>query len=131
MENITITGTDNSTNLLFKGLVGSAGEGKPAIWRFAPDGAAPIQAAEIIEVSGRFNGPKTVRRMLVKITIPLTQTDTSTGKTSVTDRIPVEVTLPVLQGANPAVAEMVADRLKKILSSPVVVSQLASGYAQV
>lgn len=131
MENIVITGTDNTTQLTFLAVTGSGGEGKPAVWRLPAAAGAPIAAAELLEVSARFNGTKTVRRVTVSLLIPLTETNSATGKTTVTDRIPVELTLPVLQGANPAVAEMVANRISKIASNAVIVSQLASGYARV
>lgn len=85
MANVTVKKWDLATDNLLTAVAPASGDGGTARWR-AEGGASAPAFMPTIEVSTRFNGPKTARRVDLGIVYPYAVTDAATGLTRVVDR---------------------------------------------
>lgn len=76
MGNITIKKADGTTDVTFTMIAPSAGDDNPALYRSLTTGGAPARQ-DSLEVYGKWNGAKTVRRVNQKFVRNFNVTDPS------------------------------------------------------
>lgn len=105
MANITIKKADGTTDIVYTALSGAGGDGSPAVWRASTSVNAAMRPT--YQVTTRWNGPKTARRVTAQFNYP--EVVTVGGVETVANRLPIEITGPVPLGmSDAAIAEAVA-----------------------
>lgn len=129
MANVTIKKWDLATDQVLTAVAPASGEGGTARWRAEGTATAPA-FMPTVEVSTRFNGPKTARRIDLSIVFPYAVTDVNTGLTRVVDRCVFKngsLVVPL------AVPQTVANEFNALvfgfISSPMWREIVKSGYA--
>lgn len=128
MANITVKKADAVTDIVYTALTPSAGDDTPAQWR--SDTAATINAGKpVASLVSKWNGAKSVRRSDFHFVYPQVTTNSTTGLTSVVNRIPIHVTAQVPQDVpDTVVAEAVAQAIN-LFSSALVRDSVKAGYS--
>lgn len=128
MANITVKKADGTTDIVYTALTPSAGDETPATWR--SETAASINSGKpVASLTTKWNGAKNVRRADFHFVYPQTATDSTTGLTSVVNRIPLHVTASIPQEVpDTIVAEAVAQAIN-LLASVLVRDSVKSGYS--
>nr|UUW21308.1 MAG: hypothetical protein [Sanya fiers-like virus 19] len=127
LANIVVKKNDGTTDVTYTGVVPSAGDKSPAIWRNNGVGAAAAFRPELTLTSAP-NGTKTARRVAYRYVYPSTAVG-SDGKTNVVDRFILEGTALVPMGmADVDVNEGVAQSCN-LLASSLIKSSIQSGFA--
>lgn len=126
LANITVKKNDGTTDITYAGVVPSAGDRSPAIWR-SPLGAAPAFKAEL-RVRTLPNAANTVRRLEAEYAYPITATATD-GKVSVVDKPKMTIVISSPQAVDQAeIDEFVSQGLN--LAASVLFKDMAKqGYA--
>lgn len=126
IANITVKKNDGTTDIVYAGVVPSAGDRSPAIWR-SPVGAAPAFKPEL-RVRTTPNASNTVRRLEGEYAYPITAAATD-GKITVVDKPKMTLTVSCPQGvAQTELDEFVSQGLN-LFSSTLVKSMAKEGYA--
>lgn len=84
LANITVKKNDGTTDVVYTGVIASAGDKTPAVWRSNSVGAASAFRPEL-RLSSESNASKTVRRLTETYSYPVTVTG-SDGKVAVAHR---------------------------------------------
>lgn len=127
LADITVKKNDGTTDIVYTGVVPSAGDKSPAIWRSNSVGTAQAHKPELL-VSGQFNGPRTARRLTIKYFYPSLVTG-SDGRTSVSDRAIADVTVTLPQGMADTDINEFGSQFVNLLASSLGRSMVKSGYA--
>lgn len=88
ISNVIVKKNDGTTDVTYTAVVPSAGDSSPAMWRNQSVGTA-VAHQPTVQMTSRFNGPKTARRIEVTANYPTLVTGTD-GKISVADRVVVQ-----------------------------------------
>jgi hypothetical protein len=127
LANITVKKNDGTTDVVYTGVVPSAGDKSPAVWRSNSVGAAMAFRPEF-RLTSQSNANRTLRRVEGTYTYPTTATD-SAGKTVVADRGFINFSAGVPQSMPDAdVNEFVSQGLN-LLVSTLVKDSVKTGYA--
>jgi len=96
LADIVVKKADGSTDVTFTGVVPSAGDKTPAVWRSNSAGGAIGQRPEL-RLQSSSNGDGSARKMVANFSFPSLFTDTSTGRVSVDKRLnfTLSVAVPV------------------------------------
>lgn len=128
LADIVIKKADGTTNITFTGVVPSAGDKTPAVWRSNSIGAALAFRPEFRLLTGP-SGSGNARRFQASMSYPSLATDTTTSRTSVVQRGNFTLTGVVPADMPDAdVAEYVAQGMN-LLASALIVTSIKSGYA--
>jgi hypothetical protein len=124
---------DTATTIVYSALVGSAGDGIPAIWR-CDDAAAgwsvkPIAVRPTFTILTKWNGPKTARQLKYTFSYPSPITDSTTGTVSFVDKVYAEGLLTLPQGMPVADIGEANAQLFNLLDTASVLAMANSGYA--
>lgn len=123
---ITVKKNDAVTDIVYAGVVPSAGDRSPAIWR-SPVGAAPAFKPEL-RVRTLPNSAGTVRRLEGEFAYPITAVATD-GKVSVVDKPKMSIVISCPQAvAQTEIDEFVSQGLA-LMSSSLFKDMAKSGYA--
>jgi len=123
---ITVKKNDGTTDVIYTGVVPSAGDKSPAKWR-SPIGSAPAFKPELTVVAAP-NGNGQVRRLVAEFSYPVTSTATD-GKVSVTDKPKMRLEIPLPQGMDQAVLDEYVSQGLNLFASIHFRDQAKSGYA--
>lgn len=129
IANITVKKNDGTTDVVYTGLVPSAGDKSPAIWRANSLGTAPALRPEFM-VTSQPNGPKTARRVNTKFSFPSLVTG-SDGRKSVADRVVMELSVVLPQGMDEGDVNEAVSQGVNLLNSTLVRDSLKIGYAPI
>lgn len=128
LADIIVKKNDGTTNITYTGVVPSAGDKTPAIWRSNSVGAALAQRPEL-RMQTSLAGSGGSRRFQVNFSFPSLFTDSSTSRTSVAQRGNFTLTGVVPSEMPDAdVNEYIAQGMN-LLASPLIVSSLKAAYA--
>lgn len=126
IASITVKKNDGVTDIVYAGVVPSAGDRSPAIWR-SPNGSAPAFKAEL-RARSLPNAANTVRRLEGDYSYPITAT-ASDGKVSVIDKPKMSIIVSCPQGvAQVELDEFVSQGLN-LFSSVLFKGMAKEGYA--
>lgn len=128
MADITVKKNDGTTDIVYNNMAPSSGDSVAAVWR--AEASATVAAFKpTLEMRTRYNGPRDARRAEISFTYPITQTDSSSGITSVIGKVPVTFSLVAPLGASDSViAEAVAQSVN-LLKSTLIQAALKAGFA--
>jgi len=128
LADITVKMADGTTNITYTGIVPSAGDKTPAVWRSNSVGGSIGQRPEL-RVQSSSNGDNSARRMVVSYSYPSLFTDSSTGRVAVDKRLnwTLSASIPVeMKDADLAEA---AEQGMNLLASTLVTDSFKSGYS--
>lgn len=127
MANITVKKNDGTTDIVWTQKVASAGEKSAAIWRSDTVAAAAANRPSMTAVS-QPNGPRTARRVTVKISYPSLVTGTD-GKVSITDTAILSVEAVVPLGMADTDVNEWASQSANLIASALMKDTFKSGFA--
>lgn len=127
MANITVKKNDGTTDVTFTAVVPSAGDKSPAIWRNNGVGNAPAHRPEY-SMASSYNGPKTARKVSIKLMYPITATGAD-GKVNVVDRAWYMGELIVPQTMSDADINELVSQSANLGASTLVKDSLKAGYS--
>jgi len=128
LANIVVKKADGTTDVTYTGIVPSAGDKTPAVWRQNSYGGSIGQRPEL-RMQTSSNGDASSRRVVINFTYPSLFTDTTTSRVQIDKRlnftltgaVPVEMTDTDL---NEAIAQGF-----NLLASTLIKQSASSGYA--
>lgn len=124
---IVVKKADGTTNVTYTAVASSAGEKSPAIWRNKTVGTAAGHQPTL-QLSSRFNGTKTARRMDASGTYPSLVTG-SDGKTAIADRVVLNLTGVIPMGMPSADVNEAVAQILNGFASTLFVGSVQSGFA--
>jgi len=125
---ITVKKADGTTDIIWTVLAGSGGDSSPAIWR-SNTAVGTLGQRPTLQVSTKWNGPKTARRVEISGNFPSVYTNSATGQTEVRGYVPIAASFTV--PANIAAADLneASAQLCNLIASAMVKSAVSTGYA--
>lgn len=130
---LTVKKADAATNIVYSGLVGASGDGVPAVWRCDDVAAgwsvAPAAVRPVLTVLTKWNGPKTARQLKFTFSYPSPFTDTTTGLTTMVDKLYAEGIITIPQAMPVAQIGEGNAQLFNLLDHASVLAMANSGYA--
>lgn len=126
ITNITVKKNDGTTDVIYTGVVASAGDRSPARWR-SPQGAAPAFKPELSVITAP-NAKSTVRRLVAEFAYPVTAT-ASDGKISVVDKPKMRLDIPIPQGMSQTDIDEYISQGLNLFNSVHFRDQVKTGYA--
>jgi hypothetical protein len=128
LADIVVKKADGTTNITFTGVVPSAGDKTPAVWRSNSVGSAIGQRPEFRMVTSP-NGDNTARRFQANFSFPSLFTDTSTSRVNVAQRLNFTLTGVVPVDMPDADINEAVSQGCNLVASALVVSCIKAGYA--
>jgi len=125
-QNITVKKNDGTTDVIYTGVVPSAGDKSPAKWR-SPIGSAPAFKPELSVVTSP-NGNGQVRRLIAEFSYPVTAI-AADGKISVVDKPKMRLDIPVPQGMDQSVIDEYVSQGLNLFGSAHFREQAKAAYA--
>lgn len=128
MANITVKKNDGSTDIVYAALNPSGGDASQALWR-APSSIGSVNAKPEFVMSATWNGPKTARKPVAKLTFPYAFQDPVTGRITSTDKaiINIDAVIPVGM-LDTDIAEAVS-QATNLFASTLIKDCLKAGFA--
>jgi len=128
MADITVKKNDGVTNITYTAKVPAGGDGTAAIWRSESVGTAPAHFPEL-----RFSA-RDVRKGLARaprttFVYPMTSTNSTTGVTSVVDKIRIGSDWDIPKNVTQAAIDEAVSQYANLLAAALTVSCLKAGYA--
>lgn len=128
LADITVKKADGSTDIVYTGIVPSAGDKTPAVFRSNSAGGAIGQRPEL-RIQSTSNGDGSQRRITASYSYPALFTDANTGRISVDKRMNFSLTASVpVEMPDAALAEAVEQGFN-LVSSTLVKASVKQGYA--
>lgn len=128
LANITVKKKDGTTDITYTGVVPSAGDKTPAIFRSNTVGASIGQRPEL-RITSQYNGDKTARRATIEFSYPSLYTETTTGRVLVARRLNFSLTASIpVDMPDSDVNEAVYQGFN-LLAAALIKDSVASGYA--
>lgn len=126
IADITVKKADGTTNIIYKALVGSAGDGKPAVWRADSVSTIPLNCPTFT-LQSRSNSAGTTRILQFNFRMPIISI--VNGQPVVVGHQTGNGTFPILQDQDwSQVQEGIAQQLN-LLASAAIKAALVEGYA--
>lgn len=128
MANITVKKSDGTTDVVYTGVCPSSGDAVAAVWRSETGGTCAALKPTLTSVT-KINGAKTARQVEVNFAFPWGVTDSTTGVTSVKNKVPMKFFAAVpMEIPDAVIAEAVAQGLN-LLGSALIREVVKSGYS--
>lgn len=128
MATIPVLMADDATSVDYTALQGSSGDGVAAVWRNETVGTAAGHRP-IVSMTSRWNGPRTARRVDASFAYPQIATDSTTGLTSVVNKVPVTLSAVIPANVPDAVVNEAIAQAINLFDSPLFVASFKTGYA--
>jgi hypothetical protein len=128
MADIIVKKNDGATNITYSALNPSGGDASQALWR-APSTIGAVTAKPEFVMSSTWNGPKTARKPVAKLTYPYAFQDPTTGKITSTDKaiINLDAVIPVGM-LDTDIAEAVSQAVN-LFASQLIKDSVKAGFA--
>jgi len=127
---ITVKKGDETTNIVWTLVSASGGDASPALWR-SETAAGTKGQRPLLQMSSRWNGPKTARRVDFTCTFPSVYTDVSTGLTNIRDTSVFTGSIVLPYGMLDADLKEAAHQIPNLLASTLIKTCLEVGFAPV
>lgn len=125
---ITVKKADGTTDIVWTSLVGSGGDTAPAIWR-SNTAVGTLGQRPTFQISSKWNGPKTARRIDIVGSYPSVYTNSSTGQTEVRGTIPFTGSFAVPTNIAATDLNEAAAQLCNLIASAMAKSAVTTGFA--
>lgn len=127
LANITVKKNDGTTDIVWTGVVPSAGDKTPAVWKSQTVGTADAHRPEL-KLSSRDNGPGSARRLDGTLSYPTTAVGTD-GKINVVDKFILNISVVKPKGMPDADVNEAVSQGMNLLVSTLVKDCFKQGYA--
>lgn len=129
MANIVVKKADNTTDITYVAKVPSSGDNSAAVWK-ADASAQPYAGQKpTIQVTTRWNGPKTARRLQFFGTYVATATNTTTGVAEALGQVVLEGSVVMPQSIPQADIDEGVSQLLNLVGSTTMKTAAKEGYA--
>lgn len=131
MAAITVKKADGTTDIVFDAVSGSGGDTSPARWRQDTGATAglPVGLRSVMNVTSKFNGPKTARQVSFELVFPYAVLSNDTGLYSARDRVVFTGVCTLPTGIPSSSLNEAAAQIPNLIASTLIKSALAVGYA--
>lgn len=129
MAAITVKANNGTTDVVFTNLSPAGADGSPAVWRV--EDAAKLPSERIrFEVSSKWNGPRTARKVSTFLDYPILQATPVAGVSNVTGKVQFrEGGAVVPQNAGDTVLLEASALHGNLMASALIRSVFTTGYA--
>lgn len=128
IANITVKKNDGTTDITYTGVVPSAGDKSPALWRSLTVGSAASHQPSL-SMTSRNNGTASARRVDLHGQYPTLVTSPSDGKISVSDRVVMDISVVVPLSMATADVNEAVSQLCNLVATTLVKDSLKIGFA--
>lgn len=128
IANVTVKKNDNTTDIIFTAVVPSSGDGTPAVWRSQSVGSAASHQPEI-RLGSKTGGNGTKRVLRATYVYPQIATNTTTGVTSVIDRVVASVDWQIPLGMTATDVNEAVSQFAHLLATTLMKDSVKSGFA--
>lgn len=129
MANITVKKNDGTTDIIYVAKVPSSGDNSAAVWK-ADSSAQPYAGQKPqLQVTARWNGPKTARRLSFLGTYVSTVINSTTGVAEVLGQVVLEGSIVMPQSIPQADIDEGVSQLLNLIGSATVKTAAKEGYA--
>lgn len=128
LANITVKKNDGTTDIVYTGVVPSSGDSVAAVWKSKTVGSAPAHQPELRLVA-RDSGDKKKRVMRLTFLYPSTQTDSTTGRTTVVNKGFAQLDVTFDTDMPTADTDEFVSQLTNLVDSSLIISCLKDGYS--
>lgn len=128
MADVTVKKFDGTTDIVYTALTPSAGDATPAAWRSNSVSVAAGFRPQM-QISSKFNGQKTARRVDYIFVYPETAVDSTTGITSVINRVIGSGSFSLPENTPDTVKQEAVLQSINLLKSALISGSIISGYA--
>lgn len=126
---ITIKKNDGTTDATYVGKTPSGGDVNPAQWRYDTHPAPYAGLKPELRMAGKWNGPKTARRMTLDYVYRAYVTDSTTGVSSILGSIPFTISAPIPVGIPQADIDEAVSQCANLFGSTLVKNAFKEGFA--
>ncbi len=127
IADIVVKKADNSTNITWSGVAGSAGD-SPALWRSNSANSGTVGQKPTLELKARSSSKGAVRWIDFKVTYPAVYTETNTSLTKVLSTMILSGSVSVPQGISSTDMSEFAAQATALLHDSMVTGSITSGY---
>ncbi len=127
IASITVKKADGTTNIVWSAINGAAAN-SPAFWR-SDTAIGTLGQRPTLQLSGKWNGAGTVRRLDGKITFPSVYTDTNSSLTKIRSTMDMTFSVAVPQDVNSTDLAEFAAQATNLLVDTMIRGSINSGYA--
>lgn len=127
MANITVKKADGTTDVVYTGITGAAGDNSPAIFRNDTVGTTLAERPTLL-VNSRNNGTRTGRRVDVNFSWPIVMTDSGGNKT-INGRMTGSCSVLVPQNQDVAVIKEQTYQFGNLLASLLIKESFNQGFS--
>ena len=127
LADITVKKYDGTTDVVYSGIVASAGDKTPAVWRNNAVGSAPAHSP-MFRIESVSNGTNNVRRVVATGVYPETAV-ASDGRVTVVNRLSMRCEFSVPQSMDQDLINEGAYQIANLIASAMAKQSVASGYA--
>jgi hypothetical protein len=129
MAAITVKAANGTTDVVFTNLNPAGGDGVPAVWRVEDAAKTPSERIRF-EVSSKWNGPRTARKVSTFLNYPITRATAVAGILETVGNVQFrEGGAVVPQTANDTVTAEATALHGNLMASALIKSVFATGYA--
>jgi hypothetical protein len=131
MASITVKKDDGTTDIVFDAVNASGGETSPAVWRQDTGAAAslPVGFRPTLQLSSKWNGPKTARQLQFNLAFPYAVQDSTTTLYSSKDRVVASGVITLPQGIPSSNLNEAVSQAMNLLASTLIKGAMKAGYA--
>lgn len=128
IANMTVKKNDNTTDITYTAVVPSSGDGTPAVWRSQSVGSAASHQPEI-RLGSKTGGNGAKRVLRATYVYPQIATNTTTGVTSVIDRVVASVDWQIPLGMTATDVNEAVSQFAHLLANTLMKDSVKSGFA--
>lgn len=126
--NITVKKADGTTDIVWQVLAGSGGDSSPAFYR-SNTATGTVGQRPTFQISTKWNGPQTARRVEASAKFPSVYTNSTTGQTEVRSTIAMTVSFGVPTNIVATDVVEAASQLCHLLNDAQFITSITNGYA--
>jgi len=126
--NITVKKNDGTTDIVWSLVAASGGDTSPAFWR-SNTAAGTMGQRPTFQISSRWNGQKTARRIDMQVVFPSVYTDSASSLTQVRSRGVISLTAAVPMDMADTDRVEFAAQAANLIASALGKDALANGYS--
>jgi len=128
MANLTVKKADGTTDVTYSAICPSSGDTVAAVWRNEAGGVSASLKASLT-CSSKTNGARTARQVELNYALPWGVTDSTTGVTTVKNKVPIKVFAVIPFEVPDAVISEAIAQATNLFANSLIRSSLTSGYS--
>jgi hypothetical protein len=128
MADIIVKKADGTTNITFTATNPSGGDTSQALWKSNSVSSSNFGRPELV-MSSAWNGPRTARKVIGKLTYPQVYVDSSSGATISTDKVIISFDGVIPRAIEDATLSEAVEQAFNLFASALIKSCVKIGYS--